>query len=214
VPAGGLALRSRAALGPRQTGITTGLRGARLTADRPKRVTPVKPGLRKLGSGAEPTADAFALASAAVERRQASAPRKQISRADCVHLSAARLRARASTSGNACRCCADPMNLRLSALRSLGFFEDAKKIQAKLGRESVAGTKSFAGTKSLQFCSIEGVMRGAKRARDSTSLFCARAPAPASKAYRTRCAPIVAGRCDLYERFMEPKHPNVQDGFR
>jgi hypothetical protein len=74
VPAGGFAKRSRAALGPRPTGITTGLRGARLTADRPKRVTPAKPGLRKRGSGAEPTADAFALASAAAERRNASAP--------------------------------------------------------------------------------------------------------------------------------------------
>jgi hypothetical protein len=35
-------------------------------------------------------ADAFALARAAAERRKASAPRKQMSCADCVHLSAAR----------------------------------------------------------------------------------------------------------------------------
>src|SRR5271163_351023 len=75
VPARGFALRSRAALAPRPTGTTTGLRGARLTRDRPKRVTPVRPGLRKRGSGAEPRVDAFALASAAVERRKASAPR-------------------------------------------------------------------------------------------------------------------------------------------
>ena len=42
MPARGFANRSRAALGPRPTGTMTGPRGARLTRDRPKRVTPVR----------------------------------------------------------------------------------------------------------------------------------------------------------------------------
>src|ERR1700733_6065496 len=92
VPAGGFANRSRAAPGPRSTGMTTGLRGARLTRDRPKRVTPATPGLRKRGTGAEPKVDASALASAAAERREASDPRW------------GRVRARPRSGGNVWAC--------------------------------------------------------------------------------------------------------------
>ena len=42
--------------------------------DRPKRVTPARPGLRKRGTGAEPMLDTSGAASAATERREASAP--------------------------------------------------------------------------------------------------------------------------------------------
>jgi hypothetical protein len=57
VPAGGFAVRSRAALGPRSTGNRTGLHGACLTAVLSGEAgkTPVSRRRGKPGSGAEPS---------------------------------------------------------------------------------------------------------------------------------------------------------------
>ncbi len=124
VPAGGFANRSRAAPGPRSTGMTTGLRGARLTEDRPKRVTPATPGLRKRGTGAEPKVDASALASAAAERREASDPRW------------GRVRARALSGGNVCG--ADNWLVRLSALRLPSLLDGRQRFGSLVTQNSGA----------------------------------------------------------------------------
>jgi hypothetical protein len=65
-------------------------------------------------------ADAFALARAAAERRKASAPRKRMSCADCVHLSAARAAPEASISDDADRCARHWLDAPLGAPLPLG----------------------------------------------------------------------------------------------
>jgi hypothetical protein len=79
--------------GHRWSGKTTGLRGARWTGTGNRRVTPAIAGSQETRPGAEPMLVATGVASAAAERREASAPGKQMSCAECVHLSAARIRA-------------------------------------------------------------------------------------------------------------------------
>jgi hypothetical protein len=107
-PAGGFAVRTRAALGHHLAGKRTGLRGARWTGQAEAGKTPAQPRPRKRGSGAEPDVVATALASAAVERRKASAPRIW----------------RASTPGSA-----DNGWMRLSALRfPRAFPRDANEL--------------------------------------------------------------------------------------
>ena len=73
VPARGLAIRSRAASGITLAGTRTGAGGATLDWDRNGRVTPVRTASQEAWPGAEP--DLRIPASAAVERRKASAPR-------------------------------------------------------------------------------------------------------------------------------------------
>jgi hypothetical protein len=151
VPAGGFANRSRAAPGPRSTGMTTGLRGARLTEDRPKRVTPATPGLRKRGTGAEPKVDASALASAAAERREASDPRW------------GRVRARARSGGNVCQCGADNWLVRLSALRLPSMIDGRQRLTAlfaKLGRPGAArALRHCERSEAIQLRARAGLLR-------------------------------------------------------
>ena len=92
-PARGFAHRSRAASGIMLSGTTAGVGGAFPGLGQAKAGNAL-PERRPRKPGLELSQDVKVLARAAVERRKASAPRKQMSCADCVHLSAARRRAR------------------------------------------------------------------------------------------------------------------------
>jgi hypothetical protein len=101
-------LRSRAGLGKRPAGMTTGLRLSRWTGTGPSQVTPDEAASQEARSGPE-RRRWFAAASAVVERRQASAP------------AAAGWRKPTLRGANRTRWCGHA-TLRLSAFRFLFFF--------------------------------------------------------------------------------------------
>ena len=141
--------------GHRWSGKTTGLRGARWTGTGNRRVTPARAGSQETRPGAEPMLVATGVASAAAERREASAPGadevRGLRTADLRTLvCGAHPRPNASADGDIGRCGADIGWMRLSALRSpsllgadLSFVH--RKARAQARRESACCCPSSSG---------------------------------------------------------------------
>ena len=108
-------------------------------------------------------------------------------------------------------------NLRLSALRSIGFCRGTRTNfrgdAAKLGRKNAAGTKIIAGTKSSQCCSAKWSCSRGKRVRDLKRHYFAPirwvfTSKSGSNAVMARSPPVAVIYTSALQRV------NIQGGFR